>query len=147
MEITKTKSPKLVIILIAIIIIVLTVGLLFLTGKSSSSQEKETTKTEKENNQSFQVVTAEFPTSGQGYATMEKPIKAYLNPLRSHTVVLGAGHTKFVLVSDTNIFYFCACKKPDTTKTGKIEEWWKMPAGNYLVYPNGKDEIMFSWQQ
>jgi len=88
----------------------------------------------------------EFPRSGQGYTTMNKPIQAYLNPLKTHIQVSGAGHTKFVLTTDTTIFYYCACKETGKI-SGNTEDWYCMPPGNYFIYPYKKDKVILSWWQ
>lgn len=84
-------------------------------------------------------------TSGKGVATLATPVKAYLDPLKSHTTVWGKGHTKFVLASDPSVYFICACKKPDGGEAGDPSSWWAMPAGEYLVYPYGVEKIQFSW--
>ena len=85
-----------------------------------------------------------YPTSGKEIATMGKPVKAYLDPLSSHTRIIGGGNAKYVLESDQNRFFICN-EKPEKTDSKHIQEWWVMPAGNYLIYPEGVDQIIFSW--
>lgn len=77
---------------------------------------------------------------------MDKPIEAYLESLKSHTKVLGERHTRFILKSDANKFYICACKKDNPELiSGNIEKWWyEFEANVYLVYPYGTDKIAFS---
>ncbi len=87
--------------------------------------------------------TASFTTSGKGKATMAMPIRAYLDPLKTHTLIITKGNARYVLESDPNVF-FIANEKPWKV-TQHMKQWWAMPAGNYLVYPDGVDEILFSW--
>lgn len=87
-----------------------------------------------------------FLISGKGIATKEKPIKAYMDPLKTSIMVLGKGEAKYVLASDANIFFVCN-QKAEQGGDDYLKPWWQMPEGNYLVYPNDRDTIMFSWRQ
>ncbi|MFA5095104.1 MAG: hypothetical protein WC447_00345 [Candidatus Paceibacterota bacterium] len=118
----------------AFIAIVILILILFLIISINYCSLTETTET-----------IVEFPKCGQGFATMDKPIKAYLNPLKSYTRILGGGEAKYVLSSDNTKFFICN-EKPGINSE-HIKEWWKMPAENYFVYPFGKDTIIFSWWQ
>jgi hypothetical protein len=95
------------------------------------------------------AVTVEFPTSGDGIATMDKPLKARLNPRRSTIQVTGAGHMKFVLTSNPSKFWYCDDKKPEGSiaKTGKKEDWDCLPDADYFIYPNGCEKVCLSWWQ
>jgi hypothetical protein len=84
-----------------------------------------------------------YSTSGKGIAIMESPIKAYLDPLKTYTRIIGDGNAKYVLESDLSKFFICN-EKPGT-ESGHIQTWWAMPAGNYLIYPEGIPKIVFSW--
>ena len=122
-------------------LLVATCLLIFIIGwVSSCNKIPSATENVEGNNYS-----SNFPTSGEGYATLDKPIKAYLIPLRTHIKVLGAGHTKFVFASDPNTFFICACKKYEG-ESGNIEDWYHMPAGNYFIYPYQRDEVAVSWR-
>jgi hypothetical protein len=92
-------------------------------------------------------IVVEFPTSGTGCATSDKPAKAHLNPRKSVIQVTGAGHMKFMLASNPSIFWYCNDKKPkgSTAKTGLKSDWDCMPDGDYFVYPNGCDKVCVSW--
>jgi len=88
------------------------------------------------------TVDMEYPTSGSGRATKEVGLKAYLDPLRVHT--LPSGPARYVFAEDRSVFFDdMAGAKIDETESRKI--WWKMPAGKYIVYPLVVDEIIFKW--
>lgn len=84
----------------------------------------------------------EFLKSGQGYATMEKPIKAYLDPFKSHTRIADNGNAKYVLAANPEKFFDCNAKPEETSRT-----WLEMPAGNYLIYPSNTNSggVSFKW--
>lgn len=89
----------------------------------------------------------EFPRSGKEIATMKNPVKAFLDPEKSNTRILGKGDAKYVLESDTTKFFICNEKPEVLDKTGRINNWAVMPPGNYLIYPKGFESIVFKWWQ
>ena len=125
--------------------IVIFIVAFFLFSVLQSIFSKDTPKPETTGN--IQNVIVKFPTSGTGIANKNNPVHAHLDPLSSSIQVLGEGHTEFVLATNNQIFWFCSDKKPknSTAQTGNIENWYHMPAGDYLIYPNGSEEIMVSW--
>jgi amino acid transporter len=81
---------------------------------------------------------SDYPKSGSETTTMEKPVTAYIDPMKAHTKGFG-GKLRFVLASDNSIsFVSTGINKHD-------KQWWAMPAGNYLVYPYGADRVLFEW--
>ena len=131
--------------LIAIAIVAVIRILVMIIIKGCDTPRDKTSPLSSTTNDTGNNYSSNFPTSGEGHATLDKPIKAYLIPLKTHIKVLGAGHTKFVLVSNPNIFFICACKKYEG-ESGNIENWYHMPAGNYFIYPYQRDEVAVSWR-
>lgn len=86
--------------------------------------------------------TVSHPRSGSGIATMQNPLRIYLDPPKMHT--RPSGPWCFVFVDDPTL---SACDTADgTTIDHEFEKaWWKMPAGMYLVRPYKADEIKFTW--
>jgi hypothetical protein len=88
----------------------------------------------------------EYPSSGEGHATKETPVKAWLDPMKTH--YRPSRPARYVFVEDTELFW-------DDTEGAKVESnstehhkvWLNMPAGKYLVYPLGVDRIYFRWWQ
>ncbi len=81
-------------------------------------------------------------SSGKEIATMNKPIRAYLDPLKNYIRIIGPGNAKCVLESNPSKF-FIFDEKPGVNK--HIKKWRTMSAGYYLIYPDGTDEIVFLW--
>jgi len=85
-----------------------------------------------------------YKKSGKEIATTTKPVKAYLDPLKAYERVIGEGDALVVLENNPNQSFLFT----EETKAGMgIEKWWAMPAGNYLVYPKNKKEIIFYWSE
>jgi len=80
----------------------------------------------------------EFPQTGDGVATKAEPIKAWLDPNRTHT--RPSGPARYVLVGHPSVFN-------EEIGTKNTAAWRVMPAGEYLVYPIGTDEVYFHWWQ
>lgn len=89
----------------------------------------------------------EYPRSGKAIATMKDPVKAYLDPEKTYTRILGVGNAKYVLESDPERFFICNEKPEVLDSTRRINNWAAMPAGKYLVYPEGYESIVFKWWQ
>lgn len=84
----------------------------------------------------------EFPTSGDGWATQEAGLKAYLDPHRTYTRSFGKG-SRYVFVEDSTITFNDL--PGDNINHG---DWLKKPAGEYMVYPpKGVEKIHFRWWQ
>lgn len=88
-------------------------------------------------------VVDDFPISGEGHATKEVGIKAYLDPLKTHT--RPSGPAKYVFVEDESLFFNDTAGSRIDKTTNNV--WWEMPAGRYVIYPLGRDHIFFKWWQ
>jgi formylglycine-generating enzyme required for sulfatase activity len=86
------------------------------------------------------TVVVEFPTSGSGRATKEVGLKAYLDPRRTEGRL--SGPAKYVFADNPALSFD---DKPGPMDAATAQRWWSMPAGNYIVYPRGVDEISFTW--
>lgn len=87
-------------------------------------------------------ITVEFPFSGEGHATKEAGIKAYLDPRRTFT--RPSGPARYVFANDPVLFFDdTEGHKVDRTKNRKA--WQEMPEGNYIVYPLDRNRIWFKW--
>ena len=85
-------------------------------------------------------ITVEFPSSGEGYATKEIGLKAWLNPMR--TYLRATEPTRYVFVENPEVTF------DDLGPIGQnSKEWFNMPAGKYLVYPLKGDKTYFHWWQ
>ena len=150
---SKPKSPVKIIVFLVSIIVVITVVFFFLTSSEKENKKEKLPLLLTQQQQPAMgpretwetSIEVKFPVSGEGPATTVSPVRAYLNPLRSKTRVLGEGFARFVLVSDTTKFFLCD-EKPEMASR-HIEEWWSMPSGDYLIYPVGREKILFSWWQ
>ncbi|MES2416245.1 MAG: hypothetical protein V4504_00930 [Patescibacteria group bacterium] len=89
-----------------------------------------------------------FSTEGNGYATKNNPVKAYLDPKLSYTRhrhgngAPGIAKAKYVLASNHHLFFISSDAPEDTSN---INAWAEMPAGNYLIYPIDEEGITFWW--
>ncbi|MDR3519578.1 MAG: hypothetical protein P4L63_01665 [Candidatus Pacebacteria bacterium] len=87
----------------------------------------------------------EFPVSGQGVATQDKPLKAWLDPTRTY---LRPSSQVCYESLDKTISTLC-----DTATNGEFSqefarEWRKKPAGAYIVRPFKADQtVSFAWYQ
>jgi|GEM_PF-4230941 len=86
-------------------------------------------------------VAVQFPVLGSGRATKEAPLQAYLDPRRTYT--RPSGPARYVSLENPQII-FDEDEKPDPIRD---QLYWQLPAGNYLVYPRGVEEIEFHWWQ
>ena len=83
----------------------------------------------------------EFPTSGDGWATKEVGLKAYLDPMRTYT--RPRGPARYELAKDRSVYF-----DDDGPGIGANKEvWYEMPPGEYLVFPLKGDRIYFRWWQ
>ena len=141
--ITKKKFlGYLLLVMIFLAVLINYVGCFSINKTPSSAENSNNT----ENSQPQQNY---YPTSGTGMATQDMPIKAYLDPQKSYTRIPSGkdDKAKYVLESDPSKF-FIANEKPG--KNSKhINDWYSMPAGNYLIYPYPfeKKSIIFKWWQ
>ena len=87
----------------------------------------------------------QFPISGSGTATMTNPQRMWLNPFKTYTRSVSC-NVKYVLESDPSVSIVIN-NKPEKTTLERKRELALMPVGNYLVYPVGCSEIVFSWWQ
>jgi hypothetical protein len=134
-----------------VLFLFIAIGGFFWFAKSFSPKEKtkETSATDSSPaaRQTTQapVVIPEYPTSGEGHATKEAGIKAWLDPMK--TYVRPSRPARYVFVEDTTLFFDdTSGAVVDTTAHHK--EWLQMPAGKYLVYPiKDDDNIFFRWWQ
>ena len=82
-----------------------------------------------------------FPTSGEGWATKQVGVKAWLDP--KHTFTRASGkYARYVLAENPNLFFDDTDVVATTNKN-----WQQFPAGNYIVFPLGTDKIHFHWWQ
>ncbi|MFA5931776.1 MAG: hypothetical protein WC793_00120 [Candidatus Paceibacterota bacterium] len=70
-------------------------------------------------------------------------MKTYLRPTSGENPNDSPQPARYVFAKNKKIYFddtgpFIGAKK---------EVWWKMPAGNYLVYPLGGEKIYFRWWQ
>jgi hypothetical protein len=87
--------------------------------------------------------TLDFPAKGEGHATKKVGLRAWLNPMKTHT--RPSREVRYVFAEDTTIF-FDDTAGADETKYHLIErKWWRMPAGKYIVYPLRSDDVFFRW--
>lgn len=82
------------------------------------------------------VADPEFPTSGEGIATASAPVKAHLDPLRSH--MRQSDPARYCLVGTATCI--------ELRGTNDAARWHQMPAGNYEVTPLGAGQIDFTWK-
>ncbi len=84
---------------------------------------------------------AEFPITGEGHATKEIGLKAWLDPEK--TYLRPSRPARYVFVEDTDVFF--------DDKEGPVntnhKDWKNMPSGKYLVYPLKGDKVYFRWWQ
>jgi hypothetical protein len=83
-----------------------------------------------------------FPASGNGVAKKGIGVQAYLDPMRTSTK--SSGPAIYMLESNP------AVQVEDHGVGDAVDEralaiWRKMPAGKYVVYPLGDDDITFRW--
>ena len=125
--------------------IILLIGLVILLFAKACNSDTNSTKKDnppKTGNTAPSTV-ASYPISGKEIATMDKPIKAYLDPENSYTRIIGEGNAKYVLESNPSKFFICN-EKPGV-ESGHIKDFLALPAGNYLIYPEGINKIVFKW--
>ncbi len=83
--------------------------------------------------------------TGEGYTTMAKPIKAYIDPLNSNTRVEYGKRARYVLASDTSQTYLAGGEGDLNVSSPLIENFLKMPAADYWIYPEGSESAYFWW--
>lgn len=127
---------KIVVVIVIILVIIIFFPSIFRGCKKEIPKDENTTLS------NYPIMF--YPISGKEVATMDKPIKAFLDPTRTNTRIIGPGNGKYVLESDPSRFFICN-EKPE--HNSKIQDWALMPAGNYLIYPEGIDKIIFYWYQ
>ncbi len=138
------ETGKLIAGVIMIIVLFMVIFGLKSYYKTKNSEGKDNIKTEQEPTETNeQLPVHKFPTSGEGYATRETPVKAFLNPLNGKPTQRNddtsrVSRARYVLASDTTKYF---------DSPGPNSEWHKMPIGDYLIYPiDPLDEgIGFSW--
>lgn len=81
----------------------------------------------------------EFPTRGEGVATKDHPVKAWLRPSKGET--RPTGKARYVFVDDPTLWF----NDLAGARLEVNEEWRAMPEGKYLVYPFDRDQIFFRW--
>ncbi|MFA6919676.1 MAG: hypothetical protein WC264_01330 [Candidatus Paceibacterota bacterium] len=131
-------------LLIWVVLIVALVLLLIYRNDIFSLIKQTNKNSNKTENTSFSNLFVAYPMSGKEVATMDKPVRAYLDPTKTNTRIIGPGNGKYVLESDPSRFFICN-EKPE--HNSKIKDWALMPAGNYLIYPEGIYKIIFYWYQ
>lgn len=87
-------------------------------------------------------IIVEFPISGEGHATKQVGLKAWLDPTRTYTRPSRA--VRYVFVEDTEVFFDDIGPGINSNNN---KEWLNMPAGKYIVYPLKGDRIYFRWWQ
>lgn len=84
-----------------------------------------------------------YPSSGEGYASVNQPIKAYLNPQRSHTRPQGV--VRYEFENDPSV-WIIEYGPAEGNKGIDQYKWWSMPKGNYIITPvNPEETIYFYW--
>ena len=88
-------------------------------------------------------VAAEFPISGEGHATRESPVKAWLDP--AHSQIRPSRPERLCLAEDPAVC-FNDTAGADQSKVRLIEQKWEeMPAGKYLIYPLRDSVVFVRW--
>ena len=84
----------------------------------------------------------EYARSGEGYAKKAIGLKVWLDPRKSYT--RPSGPARYVVENHPTMY----CDE-SVAATAQIDEkkWRGMPAGRYIVYPIGADEVFFRWWQ
>lgn len=94
------------------------------------------------------IVASEFPTHGQGHATKEIGLKAWLDPKKTH--VHPSRPARYTFVQDPTLSWDDrAGAKVESNSSQHVRVWLEeMPTGEYLVYSlNEGDRIFFRWWQ
>lgn len=89
-------------------------------------------------------VVVEYPISGEGHATQDTPMKAYLDPKRTFT--RPSGPARYIFVEDKSLYWDDLAGHRASTPAQQ-KEWEEMPAGRYDVYPLVAEDIFFRWYQ
>ncbi len=130
-------------ILINIFVVIIVIGslIIYLVTREVGDFSAKHNLNQIQNTKETQNSQEQFPMSGKEVATMNIPIKAFLDPLKSTASVIGDGDAKFVWLSDNSKYYICDKKEGNKYNDG----WWEMPVGNYLIYPYNCKKILFQW--
>lgn len=140
---------------LAVVVLLLSLGsCFFFTGyatyKTATTPKPPPPNTSATMPQSSQPsVAPEYPTSGEGYATKEVGLEAWLDPMKTYLRPTSDENpdvpraARYVFAKNKKLFFDDTGPSIGTKK----ELWWKMPAGNYLVYPLKEDKIYFRWWQ
>jgi hypothetical protein len=94
------------------------------------------------------VVAPEYPTHGEGHATKEVGLKAWLDPKKTH--VHPSRPARYTFVQDPTLSWDdCAGARVESNSSKHVRVWLEeMPAGEYTVKPiNEGDRIFFRWWQ
>ena len=86
----------------------------------------------------------EYPTKGEGHATMSAPLKAFITP--GQTSVTPSRAAKYCFAEDLSVCYEDRSGHKMEKDPERIREWKEMPPGKYLVSPLEADDIFFQWQ-
>ena len=141
----KSKAIKNV-ILYSTLFVILIIFLVFILPNLRGNNENNTESSSDKGGSKIENTTNCYPIEGKDVATDTKPIKAYLDPEKTTAKILGEGNAKFVFEQDPSKFFICD-QKDGTYSKEKIAQWNMMPKGNYLVYADSVDKIIFSWHQ
>ena len=82
----------------------------------------------------------EFPKAGEGYAT-EEGLKAYLDPLKTHTRV--SGTVRYTYTRNPQI---TITESPGEDGINS-KKWWAMPAGYYFITTEKNNKVFIKWWQ
>lgn len=94
------------------------------------------------------VVAPEYPTHGEGHATKEVGLKAWLDPKKTH--VHPSRPARYTFVQDPTLSWDdCAGARVESNSSNHVRVWLEeMPAGEYTIRPiNEGDRIFFRWWQ
>ncbi len=142
----KLSAPWLIKAIIALVVIGLLVWGIRATWGWWEGRESSTT-TAYNATQVAPSAPPEYSSFGEGIATKEVGIKAYLDPMKSHT--RPSRSAKYVFVEDTLLTWteIVGDDLSDADIQAQLRAWWKRPAGNYIIYPVEGDKIFFRWWQ
>jgi type II secretory pathway pseudopilin PulG len=81
----------------------------------------------------------EYPRSGEVYPTKATPVKAWIDPGKTHTRAMAT--VKYCVVDHPKMCWTDQMNGRDDTA------FRNFPAGRYIVSPLGDDEVYFRWWQ
>jgi hypothetical protein len=84
----------------------------------------------------------EYPSAGEAFIKKGVEIKIWLDPKKSFTTGT-RGSAKYELEGHPSIYFV----DHFDGRQQDLREWWKFPAGRYIVTTTAENEIHFQWWQ